>query len=102
MDLLSLLCLPRQANRRGPSLHSGRARPGLENLERRELLTLTLWQIGGGAYDLTQTFLLHSNPGARQVVYLDFNGNSTGNVYGSSWDNLTSPAWDYSGNGTAF
>jgi subtilisin-like proprotein convertase family protein len=74
----------------------------VENLERRELLSATLWQIGSDDYNLAQTFLLHSNPTAKHVVYLDFDGHTNGNVYGSSWDNLTSPAWDLSKNGATF
>src|SRR5436190_7530681 len=65
-------------------------------------MTATLWQIGTVAYDLNQTFQLHSNPSAKQVIYLDFDGHTTGNVYGTSWDNIVSPAWDYSGNGASF
>ena len=37
-----------------------------------------------------------------QVVYLDFDGHTTGNVQGTSWDNLTSAVWDLSGNGASF
>lgn len=76
-----------------------------ETLERREVLSAaaaTMWQIGAGDYDLAETFQLHSNPSAKQVVYLDFDGHTTGNVQGTSWDNLTSPAWDLSGNGPSF
>lgn len=62
----------------------------------------TSWQITSGAYDLSQTFLLHSNAGAKHVIYLDFNGHTNGDVYGTSWDYISSPAWDYSGDGPAF
>lgn len=76
----------------------------VESLEQRAVMAAaaTMWQIGSGAYDLSQTFQFHSNPAAKQVVYLDFDGHTTGNVNGSSWDNLTSPAWDLSGNGPSF
>lgn len=75
----------------------------VERLEVREVLSAAqLYTIGAGSYDLAQTFQLHSNPGATKVIYLDFDGYTTGDVYGSDWDNLTSPAWDYSGNGAAF
>ncbi|MFO0846128.1 MAG: Ig-like domain-containing protein [Gemmataceae bacterium] len=86
-----------------PAQKRHRARLALERLEHREVLSAsTLWAIGGGTYDLAQTFLLHSNPAAKHTVYLDFDGHTTGNVQGTSWDNLTSPAWDLSGNGAAF
>jgi len=74
----------------------------VEHLEHREVMTAALWQIGTGAYDLSQTFQLHSNASAKQVIYLDFDGHTTGNVYGSSWDNIVSPAWDLAGNGPTF
>ena len=37
-------------------------------------------------YPLTQTFLLHSRPGAARVIYLDFKGRT---VTGTSWNNAT-------------
>ena len=75
----------------------------VESLEERQVLSAaTMWDIGNGVYDLTQTFQLHSNPTAKQTVYLDFDGYTTGNVTGTTWDNLTSPAWDASGNGASF
>jgi len=58
------------------------------------------------AYPLSQTFLLHSRPGAAKVIYLDFNGHVT---TGTSWNttyaagaNITSPAFDTDGNPTTF
>jgi subtilisin-like proprotein convertase family protein len=80
-----------------------KSRLEVECLEERQVLSAaTLYNIGSGVYDLAQTFQLHSNAAAKQVVYLDFDGHTTGDVTGTSWDNLTSPAWDYSGNGPAF
>ncbi len=80
-----------------------KARLELELLEARQVMSAAqLWQIGSGVYDLSQTFALHSNPNSTHKIYLDFDGYTTGNVTGTSWDNLTSPAWDYSGNGTSF
>jgi subtilisin-like proprotein convertase family protein len=85
---------------------SGKARrPGLklERLERREVLDASqLFAVAGGTFNLAETFQLHSNPSANHTIYLDFDGHTTGNVQGSSWDNLTSPAWDLSGNGASF
>src|SRR5262245_12833500 len=82
---------------------SSRARLSLECLERREVLDASqLWAIAGGNIDLNQTFQLHSNPTANHTILLDFDGFTTGNVTGTSWDNLTSPAWDGSGNGVTF
>lgn len=86
-----------------PASKQRRARLALERLEHREVLSAaTMWSIGGGTYDLAQTFQLHSNPAAKHTVFLDFDGHVTGNVQGTNWDNLTSPAWDLSGNGAAF
>lgn len=58
------------------------------------------------AYPLSQTFLLHSRPGAAKVIYLDFNGHVT---TGTSWNttyaggaNITTPAFDTDGNPTTF
>ena len=43
-----------------------------------------MWQIGGGVYDLGQTFALHSDPAALHSIYLDFNGHS---MASSQWEN---------------
>jgi PKD repeat protein len=58
------------------------------------------------AYPLSQTFLLHSRPGAAKVIYLDFKGHVTS---GTSWNttyaggaNITTPAFDTDGNSTNF
>jgi hypothetical protein len=50
-------------------------------------------------YSLDQTFLLHSNPGASKVIYLDFDGHVT---TGTSWnvqygDPITTPAFSFEG-----
>src|SRR5262249_37279395 len=51
---------------------------------------------------LANTFLLHSKPGAHQVVYLDFNGH-TGPEWGNSTDPIiTTPAFDMDGNTSSF
>ncbi len=84
---------------------SNRKKPflSLENLESREVMSASvIWSIANGVYDLNNTLLLHSNPTAKHTIYLDFDGYTTGNVTGTSWDNLTSPPWDPSGNGAAF
>lgn len=75
----------------------------VENLEERRVpAAATLWDIGSGIYDLSKTFQLHSLPTAKHTIYLDFDGHTNGNVTGSGWDDITSPAWDYSGNGPSF
>ncbi|MFO0797136.1 MAG: Ig-like domain-containing protein [Gemmataceae bacterium] len=80
-----------------------RPRLALEGLESREVPDAAqVWAVAGGVYDLNQTFNLHSNPTANHTIYLDFDGHTTGDVTGTSWDNLTSPAYDPAGNGTAF
>lgn len=75
----------------------------VERLEERQVMSAsTLWGIGSGASDLAQTFQLSSNAAAKHTVYLDFDGHTNGDVYGTGWDNIVSPAWDYSANGLAF
>lgn len=57
----------------------------------------TIWQ---GA-DVNNTFLLHSNPGATKVIYLDFDGHLT---TGTQWNSdrgrptITTPAYSIDGN----
>jgi hypothetical protein len=57
-------------------------------------------------YPLTQTFLLHSRPGATKVIYLDFNGHVTsGTTWNTSYtggSNIVTPAYDLDGNALAF
>jgi PKD repeat protein len=53
-------------------------------------------------YPLTQTFLLHSRPGATKVIYLDFNGRT---MTGTAWKagaTFTIPPYDIDGNPLAF
>ena len=58
------------------------------------------------AYPLSQTFLLHSRPGAAKVIYLDFNGHvTTGTAWNSTYAagaNITTPAFDTDGSPTTF
>lgn len=58
------------------------------------------------SYPLSQTFLLHSRPGAAKVIFLDFNGNVT---TGTSWNttyaagaDIVSPAFDTDGSPSTF
>lgn len=51
------------------------------------------------AYPLDQTFLLHSNPSASKVIYLDFDGHTT---TGLTWNNnygdpIVTPAFSFEG-----
>ncbi len=55
---------------------------------------------------LSQTFLLHSNPGASKKIYLDFDGHVTS---GTSWNSaftggasIVTPAYDFNGNTSSF
>lgn len=53
-------------------------------------------------YDLSQTFLLQSRPGAKRVIYLDFNGHS---LSGSAWNGgaaINAQAYDTDGNPGSF
>lgn len=61
---------------------------------------------GTAAFPLDQTFRLHSRPGARLVIFLDFDGHTTS---GTSWNSsftggadFTTPAFDLDGNPAAF
>jgi PKD repeat protein len=53
------------------------------------------------ALDLSQTFLLHSKPGAARVIYLDFNGHTVSNT---AWNSgtINAEAFDTDGNKAAF
>ncbi len=54
----------------------------------------------GAIYPLAQTFLLHSRPGSKRKIYLDFNGHTTtGTAWNTSYamDPIVSPAYDTDG-----
>jgi uncharacterized repeat protein (TIGR01451 family) len=58
----------------------------------------------GTGIPMGNTFLLHSDPGAKQVIYLDFNGNVT---TGSAWNSsslpqIVTPVFDTDGNAASF
>lgn len=62
--------------------------------------------VATATFPLADTFKLHSRPGARRIVYLDFDGHVT---RGTSWNSgftggadITSPAFDTDGNAGAF
>ncbi|MDR1383866.1 MAG: hypothetical protein LBJ67_08495, partial [Planctomycetaceae bacterium] len=57
-------------------------------------------------YSLEETFLLHSNPDAHHVIYLDFNGHTT---TGTEWNNsynysnpISTPAYSFEGDLSSF
>ncbi|MEO8272357.1 MAG: M12 family metallo-peptidase, partial [Aureliella sp.] len=56
--------------------------------------------------NLTNTFLLNSNPGANHRIYLDFDGHTTSgtnwNTYFNGGQNIVSPAFDIDGNANSF
>ncbi|QYF94574.1 PKD domain-containing protein [Massilia sp. PAMC28688] len=55
---------------------------------------------GGAIYPADQTFKLHSRPGSKRKIYLDFNGHTTtGSAWNSSYGltTITSPAFDLDG-----
>jgi len=61
---------------------------------------------GTAAFPLDQTFKLHSRPGAKLVIFLDFDGHTTS---GTSWNSsftggadFTTPAFDTDGNPATF
>lgn len=53
------------------------------------------------AFELSDTFLLHSNPGASRVLYLDFDGHTTtGTTWNTSYtggDPIVTPAYSFEG-----
>lgn len=56
-------------------------------------------------YPLTDTFRLHSKPGAKRTIYLDFNGHvATGTAWNASYGitTINAPAFDIDGNPAAF
>ncbi|MBL8473745.1 MAG: PKD domain-containing protein [Rhodocyclaceae bacterium] len=59
----------------------------------------------GALLPLDQTFLLHSRPGAKRVMYLDFRG---GTLSGTAWNasygitTINAPAFDLDGDATTF
>lgn len=60
----------------------------------------------GSPFDFSQTFLLHSNPGALHTVYLDFDGHTTS---GTNWNSaftggadIVTPAYDFDGDPSTF
>ncbi len=56
------------------------------------------------AANLADTFLLHSNPGASQTIYLDFDGEvTTGTIWNSIFNggaDIVTPAYNFSGDGS--
>ncbi|MDJ0690378.1 MAG: Calx-beta domain-containing protein [Xenococcaceae cyanobacterium MO_188.B32] len=62
-------------------------------------------EVATASFDLAQTFFLHSNPGAKHVIYLDFDGHITTNTSWNSYTNLNqivTPAYDFDGNTSFF
>ncbi|HEY6168401.1 MAG TPA: zinc-dependent metalloprotease family protein, partial [Verrucomicrobiae bacterium] len=62
--------------------------------------------VAAGPYPASDTFLLHSRPGATKVIYLDFTGHTTS---GTSWNSaytggtdFTTPPFDIDGNPASF
>ena len=68
-------------------------------------VTLTPGTVASTNIPASQTFFLHSRPGATRVIYLDFDGNTT---TGTSWNSsiggaaIVTPAYDTDGNPAAF
>jgi PKD repeat protein len=60
--------------------------------------------VSSSSFPYDQTFKLHSRPGSKKVLYIDFDGhNTTGTAWNSSYgDPINSPAYDLDGNPSAF
>ncbi|HKY90754.1 MAG TPA: PKD domain-containing protein [Nevskiaceae bacterium] len=56
----------------------------------------------GAPHPLDQTFLLHSRPGAKRVIYLDFNGHNTSGTAWNSGAAISAQPYDMDGNPAAF
>jgi PKD repeat protein len=59
----------------------------------------------GALYPLEDTFKLHSRPGSKKIIYLDFDGMLLTGTAFNSWKGITSitaPAWDLDGNQSSF
>ncbi len=56
------------------------------------------------SFPYDQTFKLHSRPGAKRVIFLDFDGNTTtGTAWNSSYgEPINSPAYDFDGDNSSF
>jgi len=69
-------------------------------------LSSTSTALAAAPFAPEQTFLLHSKPTSKRVIYLDFNGAALSNcVWTDAYTNgqpITAPAWDMDGNPLAF
>ncbi len=73
------------------------ALPRFESLEQRLLLSALPVTAGTASFDMADTFLLHSNPTADKVIYLDFDGHTTDDVNYNSGVPFTTPAYSFEG-----
>ena len=107
------------ARRRPKSKRVARRRliSGMEQLESRQLLALMastpMYQgpvpaaapVGAAPFALTDTFKLHSLPGAQKTIYLDFDGYVTENTQWNidfTTNTIVTPAFDTDGNQSEF
>ena len=60
--------------------------------------------IDAAFFPYDQTFKLHSRPGSKRVIFLDFDGNTTtGTAWNSSYgEPINSPAYDFDGDNSSF
>ena len=61
--------------------------------------------VAGVSYPLSDTFLLHSNPGSKRVIYLNFKGATLSGVAWNSYNSgndIIAPAWDIDGDMDSF
>lgn len=59
----------------------------------------------GTLYPLEDTFKLHSRPGAKKIIYIDFDGMVLTNTAWNAWKGIATidaPAWDIDGNPASF
>jgi PKD repeat protein len=56
----------------------------------------------GAPYPLAQTFTLHSRPGSKRVIYLDFDGYNTSNTAWNSGAAINAQPYDNDGNPASF
>src|SRR4051812_28333487 len=85
--------LTRFRARKLPSRTPRRPRMGVEGLENRLVPTLTPGSdVLFHAYQPTDAFALHSNPGSDKVIFLDFDGHT---VTATQWNTDTNGGADF-------
>ena len=81
------------------------ALPAVSQIQVEEVAPNPEISLASTSLDLSQTFFLNSNPGAKHTIYLDFDGHTTTNTSWNSQYGINSiytPAYDIDGNVSSF